>query len=385
MTGTRWVRALIGAVAVAAVVALGGLVGAAPSHAADQVVVTPHTSGLSGGTDSVVLGPDGNVWFTEFVAGRIGRIAPDGTVTEFSAGMPADGHPDGLVVGPDGNLWFTISASTVDPIGPCNPTGHDSIGRITPTGTISTFATPTAQAKPSGITVGPDGALWFAESGYLCGVSTIGGNGVGRITTSGTITEYTAGFSTSAGPSSITVGPDGRLWLTELYNTAIAAVTTSGTVTEYPLPSGQFGADITSGPDGNLWFTMGRSVAAVGRMTPSGVVSSFTAGLAGQSAPQGITVGPDGDLWVVDSATPVLYRVGLDGTIAQVPVGVAGASLWQIGPGAGRSLWVTGSTGQGGLLLEVQLVPSPSTTTTVPVTTTTSVGPVGPVAPAFTG
>ena len=386
MGHTRTVRAAVAAAVTGSVVALVALVGAGPSTAAEQVVLTQHTAGITGQTDSAVLGPDGNLWFTEFVAGRIGRLAPDGTVTEFTVGLPSDAHPDGIVAGPDGNLWFTISASTVDPIGPCNPTGHDSIGRITPAGTITTFPTPTAQAKPSGITVGPDGALWFAESGYICGVSTIGGNGVGRITTSGAITEHTTGFSSSAGPSSIALGPDGRLWLTELYNMAIAAVTPSGTVTEYPLPSTQFGADIAAGPDGNLWFTMGRSVAAIGRMTPSGQVTTFTAGLSPQSVPEGIAAGPDGALWVADSGPAVLYRVTTDGAVTPTKVDLPGTDLWRVAPGAGDTLWVTGGAGEGGMLLEVALVPTPpSTTTTSAAPPTTAATPVGPVRPAFTG
>ena len=45
-----------------------------------------------------------------------------------------------------------------------------------------------------------DGAVWFSES-----YDTI----VGRITTNGTITEYTV----DARPYGITLGPDGALWL----------------------------------------------------------------------------------------------------------------------------------------------------------------------------
>ena len=50
---------------------------------------------------------------------------------------------------------------------------------------------------PEGITVGPDGALWFTDSG---------GDTIGRITTSGTVTSYAStGFFSSS--ESITVGP----------------------------------------------------------------------------------------------------------------------------------------------------------------------------------
>ena len=52
--------------------------------------------------------------------------------------------------------------------------------------------------QPAGITTGPDGALWYTNEGN---------NLIGRITTSGVVTNYTGtGVST---PSGITSGPDG--------------------------------------------------------------------------------------------------------------------------------------------------------------------------------
>src|SRR5438067_13782122 len=33
--------------------------------------------------DGIVAGPDGNIWFAERIAGKIGRITTDGSLTEF--------------------------------------------------------------------------------------------------------------------------------------------------------------------------------------------------------------------------------------------------------------------------------------------------------------
>ena len=41
----------------------------------------------------ITAGPDGNVWFSESEAGQIGRIAPDGTVTEFRTGITPGSRP----------------------------------------------------------------------------------------------------------------------------------------------------------------------------------------------------------------------------------------------------------------------------------------------------
>src|SRR6478752_912165 len=62
---------------------------------------------------SVTTGPDGNLWFTEYTAGKIGKMSPGGTVlAEYSvtgaAGtLPGAHHPYGITTGADGNLWFT--------------------------------------------------------------------------------------------------------------------------------------------------------------------------------------------------------------------------------------------------------------------------------------
>ena len=54
-----------------------------------------------------VEGPDGNLWFCESGASKIGCLDPNtGMFREFV--LPAAGSmPVGIAVGGDGNLWFT--------------------------------------------------------------------------------------------------------------------------------------------------------------------------------------------------------------------------------------------------------------------------------------
>jgi hypothetical protein len=133
----------------------------------------------------ITAGPDGNLWFTEYLGNRVGRITPAGAVTEFA--VPTAGSlPLGITAGPDGNLWFTESLGTV--------------GRVTPAGAVTEF--PTAG---SWITAGPDGNLWFTE---------FFNNKIGRITPAGAATEYPVPTRNSQ-PYGITAGSDGNLWFTE--------------------------------------------------------------------------------------------------------------------------------------------------------------------------
>src|SRR5205807_545031 len=98
--------------------------------------------------------------------------------TEFSV-FSFNSQPHGITVGPDGNLWFT-------------ETSTDKIGRITPGGVVTEFSSGiTADSGPYYITAGPDGNLWFTE---------FFGNKIGKITTTGTVTEYSAGLSSGSGP-----------------------------------------------------------------------------------------------------------------------------------------------------------------------------------------
>jgi len=157
-----------------------------------------------------------------------------GAIGETSALPTVNSGPYGITSGPDGNLWFTEA----------NFAGN-KIGRITPTGTITEFTIPTANSGPIGITTGPDGNLWFTEDS---------GNKIGRITPTGTFTEFTIP-TVNSGPFGITAGPDGNLWFTENIGNKIGRITPTGTSTEFIIPTAGEPGGITAGPDGNLWFT----------------------------------------------------------------------------------------------------------------------------------
>jgi virginiamycin B lyase len=89
---------------------------------------------------------------------------------------------------------------------------------------VTEFPVPTAVSQPAGITLGPDGAIWFTEEN---------GNKIGRITTAGAITEYPVPTNAS-GSQEIAAGPDGALWFTEYGANPpkIGRVTTTGSFTE---------------------------------------------------------------------------------------------------------------------------------------------------------
>lgn len=134
-------------------------------------------------------GPDGAVWFTEGM-GRIGRILTGlpNTITEFTV-PTANSVPWGIVTGPDGALWFTEVSGA-------------KVGRLTTAGVFTEY---NVHGTPFFIGVGPDRALYFGEGSA---------DKLGRITTSGVYTEYTPPTAGSY-PNQAIAGPDGTVWFTE--------------------------------------------------------------------------------------------------------------------------------------------------------------------------
>jgi virginiamycin B lyase len=218
--------------------------------------------------DGITAGPDGNVWFTEPIKGKIARLDPlTGLITEFA--IPGrGGFPLRITAGPDGNLWFADN-------------GTSSVGRSTPLGVITEFAIPNQDPNAAshagdpnyaygvnpGITAGSDGNLWFNEEAGVCNSSTCGAtfDEIGRITTSGTVL---AGYSiaTNSNVQSLTTGIDGNVWFAEagasdvqgntVNGMQVGRLTPSGELTEFVTPTSASGPfDITRGGDGQIWFS----------------------------------------------------------------------------------------------------------------------------------
>jgi streptogramin lyase len=273
---------------------------------------------------SIVSGPDGNLWFTETAAGKIGRSTPHGDIIEFV--VPASdqtdletGSPEFIIAGPDRNLWFS------------DPASH-SIDRITTAGKITTFA---VSGAPHGLTVGSDGNLWFTEDNAK----------LGRITPTGEITEIQLSLESPSDNSRITTGGGGNLWFVEPDANKIGRVTTSGDLTEFDIPTeDSTPTGITRGSDGNVWFTE-LTGGKVARITPAGAITEFPLPGGDEAGPDQIAPGPDNNLWVTDGAGSRIVRVSPSGRIVEVPTPSDQSSPSGITAGPGRTIWFTESEG----------------------------------------
>ncbi len=309
--------------------------------------ITEFTIPSGGNPFDLALGPDGNLWFTEAQGNRVGKVTPEGVITEFPIPTPGS-FPGGITAGPDGNLWFCAN-------------GSNRIVRVTPAGAFTEFPIPNAfpSGGPSSITAGPDGALWFSESdggvgGRIRRVTTSGqfalfagqvpsqaphqivagadGNlwysmpisgKVGRVTTEGVITEFPLA-SPAADALALATGPDGAVWIAEHLTAGnkLARIAADGSMTEVSMPAihgAMFG--LTAGPDGALWFTETES-DRIGRATTAGAVTDFAIPTAAGS-PFAIKAGPDGSVWFAESATHRIGRIGGVAALSSVTVPVA--------------------------------------------------------------
>jgi RHS repeat-associated protein len=254
-------------------------------------------------------GPDGNIWFTELGANKIANVTTGGTFTETA--LSSNYLPYYITTGPDNNLWFTERQDDL---------GNNAVGKITTGGTVTEYVVASSGRVVAGITNGPrgDGNVWFTESIPVTPPAPFTSK-VGKITTSGTVTDYATPTNPISTPpvGGITVGPDGNLWFTEPSANKIGKVTTSGTFTEYTVPTSTSNPYwITAGPDGNLWFTESGG-NQIGRITTAGVFTEFAIPTA-NSTPHGITSGPDGALWFTESNTNKLGRITTSGAFFEL-------------------------------------------------------------------
>jgi uncharacterized repeat protein (TIGR01451 family) len=250
------------------------------------------------------------------------------TITEFGTGITAASNPLGITRGSDGNLWFTELA-------------NNALGRITPSGTVTEFSLAGLQAgsEPHDITGGPGGLLYFTEEGVgrIGSINPAAGSDAAILAS--LKQSAVVGAGAAASPFGITAGPDGNVWFTEVNGNNVGDVTPDlAALHEFPTPGAQ-PVGITTGPDGALWFTEG-SGNKIGRITTAGTITNqFALTLAG-SSPALITAGPDGNLWFTEGNANQIGRITPAGVLTEFPLG-AGRTPRGITAGPDGNLWFT--------------------------------------------
>jgi virginiamycin B lyase len=330
-----------------------------PDSAPDKVKVTFKEYKLPktyGGPVHITRGPGSTnvLWFTEHGANALGTISTNGTIKEraltagigasvqpdpgaidpLMQGAPVNAHPIPMItLPPTGNAPYGITAGSDKAMWFTNENASKNfIGKYKNSSAVQ-FAVK-GPCCLQNIAPGPDGALWF-PIGNSYDLST---NTIGKITMKGKVKLFNVSYGSV--PANITAGPDKAMWFTEGGSGKIGRMTTSGQLTnEYALPSsGSQPVDIVKGPDGNLWFTEWYG-NKIGRMTPKGKVKEFPVPSSGGLA--GITVGPDKALWFCETDANKIGRITTSGAVTEYRIPTAGSRPFFITLGPDRALWFT--------------------------------------------
>ena len=278
-------------------------------------------------------GPDGAIYIADIDNSRIRRLDPlTGIITTIAGtgrrGYGGDGGPAGaamlhlpsaVAMGTDGDLLVADTANA-------------RIRRIDlATGVISTLAgtgqrgdggdggpaTGARLSSPQGLAVGPDGAVFVADT-LNHRVRRIGADGViGTVAGTGRLGRGGDGGPATASalhhPRGLVVAGDGTLYLTDAVNHRVRKVDAGGVIT---------------------------TVAGSGVRGCYGDGGRATAG--GLNFPNGLALGPDGSLYIADASNSRVRRVSPDGIISTlVGAGVYKNGDWLTQPQA--LLAVTGA------------------------------------------
>jgi streptogramin lyase len=243
------------------------------------ITTYPITAGSA--PESIALGHDHNLWFTESGTSKIGKIEPaTGAKTEYA--LPARSEPREITAGPDGNLWFTEY-------------GTGKVGKITTAGVITEYALATC-ITPRGITSG-GGDLWFT-----CQHKGIAAELV-EMTTAGVMTHYV--LPTAVEMEFVTYAR-GELWVTGKGTNRIFRVSTSGKFDEIVLWAGSEPQQMVERSAIEMWIVMAND--KIGKLNPENLVEG------GSRAPEpGITIN---------------YAVPLSGAGAPAQVSAAEVAKW---------------------------------------------------------
>ncbi len=228
----------------------------------------------------ITLGPDGSLYIADEINNCIRRVNPFGIISTYAGtgteGFSGDGgpavnaqlyYPMGVAVGPDGSLYIADE--------------HNSrVRMVNPAGIITTVAGdgtfgfggdggPASQSKlngPCGLDVDAQGDVYIAD---------YGNNRIRMISPAGIITTIAGSLSTAKGdggpainakigPTGVTVGRDGSVYIDEYYGLDIRVVGADGIISTYVGGSNTLGeandglchmpSSSAIGPDGSLYF-----------------------------------------------------------------------------------------------------------------------------------
>ncbi len=238
--------------------------------------------------DALAASPDGGAWAADPNGASADRISPTGSITKYASSNGI--HPTWHVaVDANGNAWYLASH-----MGSSGVPVDQGILEVTPSGAQTYSAAAPQHAGASNfitmeaVTIGPDGNPWFTES-----ETSLYGGSFGFVNAA---THAVTQYATSTVPNAIAPGPGGTIAVGTTSNSQPAIdfaalngqVTATHPTTLYSINSLQYRSS-----DSTLWFT---DVATrLASFTAAGSEHDYT--VCGNCDPVNLTVAPDGSIW----------------------------------------------------------------------------------------
>jgi uncharacterized repeat protein (TIGR01451 family) len=266
---------------------------------------------------------------------RVARGA--GPIAEFPIPTASVGRPTEITTGGDGNLWF-IETTSLD-----ESFAFGQIHRMTIRDTISFTSTSVPHSRLAGITSGQLGEILLAETDRAR---------IGRI--------FPPFDQTPPQIEDIAISPkkirprgvvslDNAIWFTSFSTGQIGRIpsNTYEAITYFDIKTPcSHPSAMTVGPDGkSLYFIIEvskeeSSTYSIGRITLDGHITEFPIPDAA-SRPKAITTGPDGNIWFTDPALNSIWRLTPEGSFASFTVSVEGSEPTGIVAGPDGKLYFT--------------------------------------------
>ncbi len=333
----------------------------APAAAATRVIPVPTSSA---GLGRIVTAPDGNMWFTEEDANKVGRITPSGQITEFDLGEQTtdESTVKDVAVAADGTIWVAYDSGwRVKAINAAGQTvrgpyvfnspyaeqiaiaadgtpwvtmnyDEDFVIRIVGDQALASSNSPECQAA---LARAADGAMWCRTDS---GLTRLNGDASGGVTYPAN--NYAAyPYAIAAGP----VGSVGSVWFGRYFSGTMFSSPDDGEVGYLDASTGRITAfntgertapnSLIQGPDGTMWFTSIGAAAGIGHVSAQGR-GALTA-IAGYE-PESLTFAPDGAIFATDPTNNVIIRVTTDQLRKTNVDPGAGSVFTQTGGAVGR-------------------------------------------------
>ena len=226
--------------------------------------------------------------YVSYVTGQIARFdsLSGANLGYFATGLHS---PRGIVFDALGNLYVAN-------------VNNDTIDRISPSGTVSLFASGSGLNFPFGLTIDATGSLY---------ASNLGNNTISRIAPNGSVSLFASGMNRAHG---LAFGSDGSLYASNFEDSTVLRIDSTGSTSLLAVGHG-LNNPVGIVAVGSTLFVANARSDALSAIDSSGTVSQFAQG-GGLSFPMGLTADSAGSFYAGNFGGYSISRISPQGSVS---------------------------------------------------------------------